>query len=90
MVNAVFGTDAIKHHVEGITIFLPVGKLDAIVGQDGVDLVGNRSNEMAQELRSDGPRGPLMQLGKSELGAAVNSTKRYSLPSSVRTSAMSM
>jgi hypothetical protein len=62
--------------LEGVTIFDPVGKLDAIIGQDGMDFVGNSGNEMAQELSRDRPRRPL---GKGELGGSVNGDKQVQL-----------
>ena len=46
MVDAMPLTDAIKDMLKGILIALPVGELDAIIGQYGVDLVGYNGDEV--------------------------------------------
>ncbi len=48
------------------------GELDAIVGQNGVDFVGNGGDQMAEELGSAGTSCPLVQFSKGKLGGAVN------------------
>jgi hypothetical protein len=46
MVNPVCTTDAIKDMVKGIAITLPIGKLDAVIGEHRLDLVGYSSNQV--------------------------------------------
>lgn len=79
MLNTVLGTDPVKQQFEGITISLTIGKLDAVIGQDGVDSVGHSGNEMTQEIDSDRPCCPLVQLRKGELGGAVDRDKQVQL-----------
>ena len=79
MLNPVFGTDTVKQQREGVAVALPIGELDAIVGQDGMDFVGHSSNEMAQELGSHRSGHPLVQLSEGELGGAVNGDKQVQL-----------
>ena len=46
MVNTILMTDAIKDMVKGLAITLPIGKLDAVIGEHGLDLVGYSSNQV--------------------------------------------
>ncbi len=89
MLNLGFGTDAVEQQWQGIAVIRAVGELNAIVRQQGVDLVGDSSDEMTEEFGSDQSALPLVQFGKSKLRGAVNRPKRYNFPASVRTSAMS-
>lgn len=57
-----------------------IDNLDAIVGQNGVDYIGNSSDEMTQELRGNGAYHPIVQLDKSKLGSAINGNKQVQLP----------
>lgn len=52
MLNLMFGTDAVKQQRKGITVRLSVGELDAVVGQNSVDLVGHSGDEMTKEFGS--------------------------------------
>jgi hypothetical protein len=45
MVNTILMTDAIKDMVKGVDIALPIGELDAVIGEHRVDLVGYGSNQ---------------------------------------------
>lgn len=47
MCEGVFITDPCKDVVEGIFILLPIGKLDAIIGEHGVKFVRHSRNEIA-------------------------------------------
>jgi hypothetical protein len=46
MVNTMLMTDTIKDMVQGIDIAHPIGKLDAVIGEQRVDLVGHGSNQV--------------------------------------------
>jgi hypothetical protein len=46
MVNPSFMTDAIKEMVKGIDIALPIGELDAVIGEHRVDLLGYGSDQV--------------------------------------------
>jgi hypothetical protein len=61
-----------KDMLEGILIPLAVGELQAVVRQDGVDLLGYDVDEVTQELRRDGLDGLRVQLGIGKLAGAVN------------------
>jgi hypothetical protein len=79
MRNAVLGADTIKQQFEGVTILLAVGKLNSVIGQDGVDFVGNSGDEMAQEFDRDRPSCPLIQFGIDKLGDSVNGNEQLQL-----------
>ena len=64
-------------------------ELDAVVGQDGVDLVGHGFEETAEEVGRD-PRCVSCNSTKANFEVRSMATKRWSLPCSVRTSAMSI
>jgi hypothetical protein len=66
------------------------GEVDAVVGEHGVDPIWHRLQQSAQEVGGDAGGGTLVQLGEGKLAGSVFTTKRWSLPCSVRTSAMSM
>jgi hypothetical protein len=89
VLNIVLGTDAIEDVREGIGILLAVGELDAIFGQDDVDVVGDCCDQIPQELRCLHLAGTLDQT-KANLLVRSIATNRDSLPSSVLTCAMSM
>ena len=64
------------------------GKLNAVIGQDGMDLIGNGLDQMFEKRSGDQARGPFVQLGIGERRCAVDdvrsmATNRSSLPSSV-------
>ena len=67
-----------------------VGKLDAIVRQDGVQVVGHRFEQGFQECDSGRSVSLLVELGERELRRAIDADVEVELASSVRTSAMSM
>src|SRR3954471_7726333 len=72
MFDAMFGTDAVKQQGKSVAIRWAISKLDAVVGQNGVDFIGNCGNQVTQELGSDRSGHTLVQLDKCELGSPVN------------------
>jgi hypothetical protein len=46
MVNARFLADAIKEMLKGVYIARAVGKLDAVISQDGVNRGGHNGNQI--------------------------------------------
>ena len=67
-----------------------VAELDAVVGEHGVDLVGDGLDQGLQEVDGGLDVGASCNWAKANLEVRSMATKRWSLPSSVRTSAMSM
>jgi hypothetical protein len=55
------------------------GEVGAVVGQDGVDLVGHRLDEGVEEVAGNLPGGFLMQLGESELRGPVDGDEKVEL-----------
>src|SRR6266481_6530262 len=49
-----------------------IGEVRAVIGQDGVDFVGNGFDKGSEEVRSDAPRRLLMQLDEGELRSPVD------------------
>jgi hypothetical protein len=49
-----------------------IGEVGPVVGEDGMDLVGDRLDQTAQEVRGCSPRHLLVQLDKSELRGPVD------------------
>ena len=90
MVNTMLVTNPIKDMLKGVKIAFAIRELDAVIGQHRVDLVGYHSHQVPQELSRDQFVGFGMQLGIGKPTGAVNRDKQESLPSSVRTSAISM
>jgi hypothetical protein len=60
---------------EGLLILLAISELHAVVRQDGVDLVWDGSDEVAEELRRDGLDGLRVSLGVGKLAGAVDGDK---------------
>lgn len=67
-----------------------LGELDAVVGEHGVDSVGDGCDQPQQELSRYGGSGLFMQCDEANLDVRSIATNMWSLPCSVRTSAMSM
>ena|SRR5215203_1221407 len=61
---------------EGILLMRLVGELNAVVGEDGVNLVRNGGNHMAQELSRDSACHLFMEFGKGKLGSAVDGNEQ--------------
>ena len=72
MLDAVLVADAIEDVVEGVDVAGAVGELDAIVGQNGLDGIGDRRHQIAQELSGLHLTGCGMELGEGEFGGAVD------------------
>lgn len=66
--------------LHGSAILLAVFELDAVVGEDRVYLVGNRLNEVAQELGCDHLGCPLVQLDIGEFAGPIDGHKEVELP----------
>jgi len=49
MLNVVFSTCAGKDVFKGEPVFLPIGKLNTIIGKDGMDFIGSGLNKLVQE-----------------------------------------
>lgn len=64
MLNPMLGTNAVKQQRKGVTVALAVGKLDAIIREDGMDFIGHDSHEMTQELGSHQAGHPLVQFSQ--------------------------
>jgi hypothetical protein len=54
------------------TLALGIGEVGPVVGQDGMDLVGDRFDEVQQEVGRDPPCGLLVQLGEGELRGPID------------------
>lgn len=50
-----------------------------VVGQNGMDFVGNGNNQIAQKLAGNGARGTLVQLHKSELRRSIYGNEEIKL-----------
>ena len=72
VLGAIFTADTVKNVLTSMTIFLAVCELDAVVGQDSVDVVRDGLDEVAQELGRNHFPGPFMQLHIGELRSPVD------------------
>ena len=72
-----------------VDVLLARGKLDAVVGENGVDPIGNSLDQGAQELRGLHLAALSTSRTKANLLVRAIATNRRNLPSSVRTSARS-
>jgi len=80
MVNAVRFTNPVEQQLESIPVGCTVGELDAVVRQNGVNLVRNSGHESFQERNSNGPCGALMQFCKNQLRRPIDSDEEMQLP----------
>src|SRR5262245_47954542 len=71
MFDAMCGTDAVKEMLKRILLVRLVSELNAIVGQDGVNLVRHGGNQTPQELGSCHVRHLWMQFSKGKLRSTV-------------------
>jgi len=70
--DPVLATNLVEDVRKGARIQGPVGELNAVVGQHGVDPVGQRLQQVAQELCRFHLARPLLQSQMGELRRAVN------------------
>ena len=88
--DAVLGAGDPEGVAEGIIVLLAIGELNAVVGEDGVDAVGQRTGDLAQERGASILPAVSTSLAKATLLVRSMPTDIRSLPSSVRSSAMLM
>lgn len=94
MLDVVLAADAIEH-VQPVAgrrtraVLNAVAELDAVVGEDGMYLVGHRPDHRRQESAAVFTLATECNWAKAYFDVRSIATKRWSLPSSVRTSAMS-
>ena len=60
MLNPVFDANTVEQQIKGIAVRRAIGKLDAVICQNGVDLLRYSGNQAAQEFNRDHPRHPLV------------------------------
>ena len=63
----------------GVTVARLIGELDAIVGQDRVDAVGRRFQQVFEKLLRRSPISRVDQLGDGELAGAVDADEQVEL-----------
>jgi hypothetical protein len=68
--------DAVKQMLESPFIFQAIGKLDAIVRQNGMNAVRYGSNQPTEKVARGVTSLIRMQLSESELGRAINGDKQ--------------
>ena len=79
VLDAVLSADTIEDVFEGISIPLAIRELDAIIGEDGVDEVGDGRDEIAQELGRDHLSGFVVQFDKGKLAGPINGHEEIEL-----------
>jgi hypothetical protein len=79
VLDGIFPADAHEDVLECAAVPFPVDELDAIIGEDGVDPVGDGANEVSQDLCSHRLSGLGVELGEGKLGRSVNSHKEIEL-----------
>jgi hypothetical protein len=72
MLDAVIVADPVEDVLEGISVAGPVGELDAIIGQDGMNGVRHGRDQIAQELSGIHLTGFGIEFCEGELGCPVN------------------
>jgi len=72
VLDAVFAADAVEDVLQGVPILLAIGELDAVLGEHGVDGVGDDGHDVAQELGGHHLTGLLMQLRIGEFRGPVD------------------
>lgn len=77
MLDAVFPAGAPEDVLHGRAVLLAVFELD--VGEGRVDFVGNRRDEVAQELGCDHLGGPLLQFDIGELARLIDGHEELQL-----------
>jgi hypothetical protein len=79
VLDPMFVADAVEDMNEGIAMAFLVGELDAVVGQHGVDGIGNGGDQIAQELRRGHFAGLLVQFGIGKLRRPVDGHEKVQL-----------
>jgi hypothetical protein len=70
--NGMFITDTGNDMFEGLLVLFPVGELDTVIGQKGMEAIGHGRDQLTEALCSDRCRGAWMQLRIGELRGAVD------------------
>jgi hypothetical protein len=79
MINAILLTESIENAKERVLSAFPIDELDAVIGQDGVDLVRYSSDEVAQELGGEHLVRFFRQLGLGELAHTADGNEQGEL-----------
>ena len=77
--DAMFVADAVEDMLEGVLVARPVGELDAVVGQNGMDGIGHGRDQVAKELGHHQLARRLVQFRIGELGRPVDSNEEAQL-----------
>ena len=80
VLNIMFCTDSVKDMHEGVFILLSVGKLDAIICQDGVDFIWQYGDEITQEIGGNSFSFSRVKLNISKLAGSINRHKHLQFP----------
>ena len=72
MLDPVFIANTVKDVPTGRFVHFTVGELNAVIGEDGVDLVGQRLDNIAKETGCNHLPGFLVQFDIGELRSAVD------------------
>ena len=76
VLDPVVFTDPVEDVLKRMGVFLAVGELDAVVRQDGMDPVGDRRDQVAQELGGGHLTGLLLQPRESEFAGPVDGNEQ--------------
>ena len=68
-----------QHRRGSLAVLGQIGKLNAVVSKHGVDVIRDRFDQIAKELRGCLGGSPLGKLCKSKLGSAINGHKEMEL-----------
>ena len=90
MDDGVFITDSSKDVFERMCILFPIRKLDVMIGEYGVNFVRHSSDKIAPELCRTVLMASVCSSAYANFDVRSMATNTYNLPSSVRTSAISM
>ena len=72
VLDTVFSADAVEDVLQSVAVPLAIGELYAVVGERGVDGVGNGCDEVTQELSGGHFPGFCDQLSEGELRGSVD------------------
>ena len=71
--------DALKDVLQGVSIALAVGELNAVISEHGGNLVGDGGHQVAEELGGDHVVGLFVPLGIGKFARTVNGDKQVEL-----------